>query len=56
LHPSPSAILTAGELTRPRDDVDALWAAAGFGAIADITDGPPLGSCSARLIDRLRAP
>jgi ankyrin repeat protein len=27
------------------DGVTALWAAAGGGAIADFTDGPPLGSC-----------
>jgi hypothetical protein len=35
--------------------VNALWAAAGFGAIADITDGPPLGSCSPRVMDALVA-
>jgi hypothetical protein len=34
-------------------NVNALWAAAGFGAIADITDGPPLGSCFPRVADAL---
>ncbi len=29
-----------------RVGVNALWAALGGGAVADITDGPPLGSCS----------
>ncbi len=37
---------------------NALWAAAGGGSIADITDGPPLGSCFPEVIDLLstRAP
>ena len=34
-------------------NVNALWAAAGFGAIADITDGPPLGSCFPEVADAL---
>jgi Ankyrin repeats (3 copies) len=40
------ALLAAGADPRAsHGSVNALWAAAGFGAIADITDGPPLGSC-----------
>jgi hypothetical protein len=30
--------------------IGALWAALGGGAIADITDGPPLGSCFPRIV------
>jgi hypothetical protein len=30
--------------------INALWAALGGGAIADITDGPPLGSCFPRIV------
>lgn len=33
--------------------VDALWAAAGGGAINDITDGPPLGSCFPETVEAL---
>ena len=33
----------------------ALLAAAGFGAIADITDGPPLGSCFPEVAEALLA-
>src|SRR5262249_21171580 len=35
--------------------LNALWAAAGFGAIADITDGPPLGSCFPDVMDAILA-
>ena len=43
------ALLAAGADPRvSHGNVNALWAAAGFGAIADITDGPPLGSCFPR--------
>ena len=37
------------------DNLDALWAAAGWGALADITDGPPLGSCFPDVADAIRA-
>jgi hypothetical protein len=37
------------------DNLDALWAAAGWGAIADITDGPPLGSCFPDVTDAILA-
>lgn len=41
------ALLTAGADPRAatEDGIDAVWSAAGGGAIADITDGPPLGAC-----------
>lgn len=41
------AVLTAGADPRAatEDGIDAVWSAAGGGAIADITDGPPLGAC-----------
>ena len=41
------ALLTAGADPRAatEDGIDAVWSAAGGGAIADITDGPPLGGC-----------
>jgi ankyrin repeat protein len=32
---------------------DALWAAAGGGAISDITDGPPLGTCFPETVQAL---
>jgi hypothetical protein len=34
--------------------INALWAALGGGAIADITDGPPLGSCFPKVVARIR--
>jgi ankyrin repeat protein len=34
--------------------LNALWAAAGGGAINDFTDGPPLGRCSPEVIEILR--
>jgi hypothetical protein len=37
------------------DNLDALQAAAGWGALADITDGPPLGSCFPRVVDAILA-
>jgi hypothetical protein len=50
------ALLAAGADPRAsHGSVNALWAAAGFGAIADITDGPPLGSCFPRVADALLA-
>jgi ankyrin repeat protein len=50
------ALLAAGANPRAsHGNVNALWAAAGFGAIADITDGPPLGSCFPRVADALLA-
>lgn len=50
------ALLAAGADPRvSHGNVNALWAAAGFGAIADITDGPPLGSCFPRVADALIA-
>lgn len=36
------------------DGVTALWSAAGGGAIADITDGPPLGTCFPDTVALLR--
>jgi len=48
------ALLAAGADPRAsHGNVNALWAAAGFGAIADITDGPPLGSCFPEVADAL---
>ena len=48
------ALLAAGADPRAsRGNVNALWAAAGFGAIADLTDGPPLGSCFPEVADAL---
>jgi ankyrin repeat protein len=59
-NPTPALIMAAGYgqtavvrelLARGADPraeshgVNALWAAAGGGAVADITDGPPLGTC-----------
>jgi len=50
------ALLAAGADPRvSHGNVNALWAAAGFGAIADITDGPPLGSCFPEVTDALLA-
>ena len=50
------ALLAAGADPRvTHGNVNALWAAAGFGAIADITDGPPLGSCFPAVADALLA-
>lgn len=50
------SLLAAGADPRAsHGNVNALWAAAGFGAIADITDGPPLGSCFPRVADALLA-
>jgi len=50
------ALLAAGADPRTtHGNVNALWAAAGFGAIADITDGPPLGSCFPKIVDALLA-
>jgi ankyrin repeat protein len=50
------ALLAAGADPRvSHGKVNALWAAAGFGAIADITDGPPLGSCFPEVADALIA-
>jgi uncharacterized protein len=50
------ALLAAGADPRAsHGKVNALWAAAGFGAIADITDGPPLGSCFPEVADALIA-
>jgi hypothetical protein len=50
------ALLAAGANPRAsHGNVNALWAAAGFGAIADITDGPPLGSCFPEVTDALLA-
>ncbi len=50
------ALLTAGADPRAsHGNVNALWAAAGFGAIADITDGPPLGSCFPEVVDAILA-
>ena len=34
--------------------INALWAALGGGAIADITDGPPLGSCFPEIVAKIR--
>ncbi|HET9482149.1 MAG TPA: ankyrin repeat domain-containing protein [Candidatus Polarisedimenticolia bacterium] len=34
--------------------VNALWAAAGGGALSDITDGPPLGTCFPQVVSELR--
>ncbi len=34
--------------------LNALWAAAGGGALHDFTDGPPLGDCFPQIIDLLR--
>ncbi len=48
------ALLAAGADPRAsHGKVNALWAAAGFGSIADITDGPPLGSCFPEVADAL---
>ena len=50
------ALLAAGADPRAsHGNVNALWAAAGFGAIADITDGPPLGTCFPEVADALLA-
>jgi hypothetical protein len=50
------ALLAAGADPRvSHGNVNALWAAAGFGAIVDITDGPPLGSCFPEVADALVA-
>jgi ankyrin repeat protein len=50
------ALLAAGADPRAsHGNVNALWAAAGFGAIADISDGPPLGSCFPEVADALVA-
>ena len=50
------ALLAAGADPRvSHGNVNALWAAAGFVAIADITDGPPLGSCFPEVADALVA-
>ncbi len=50
------ALLAAGADPRAsHGNVNALWAAAGFGAIADITDGPPLGSCFPDVVDAILA-
>ena len=50
------ALLAAGADPRvSHGNVNALWAAAGFGSIADITDGPPLGSCFPEVTDALLA-
>jgi len=49
------ALLEAG--ADPRAEVDgltALWTAAGGGAIADLTDGPPLGTCYPEVLQELR--
>ena len=49
------ALLDAG--ADPRSEVDgrtALWAAAGGGAIGDLTDGPPLGTCYPEVLQELR--
>ena len=35
--------------------LNALWAAAGGGAIHDLTDGPPLGACFPEVIELLQA-
>jgi hypothetical protein len=35
--------------------MNTLWSAAGGGALADITDGPPIGSCSRETVDVLLA-
>lgn len=50
-------LLAAGADPRRKnhDNLDALWAAAGWGAIADITDGPPLGSCFPQVADAILA-
>ena len=53
------ALLERGADPRAEDrGINALWAAAGGGAIADITDGPKLGSCFPAVVDALleRAP
>jgi ankyrin repeat protein len=34
--------------------INALWAALGGGAIADITDGPPLGSCYPDIVSTIK--
>lgn len=34
--------------------INALWAALGGGAIADITDGPPLGSCFPAIVEKMK--
>lgn len=48
------ALLAAGADPRAsHGGMNPLWAAAGFGAVADITDGPPLGSCSPEVADAL---
>jgi len=48
------ALLAAGAEPRAsHGNVNALWAAAGFGAIADITDGPPVGSCFPDVVDAI---
>jgi len=50
------ALLAAGADPRAsHGKVNALWAAAGFGAIADVTDGPPLGSCFPDVMDAILA-
>ena len=51
------ALLAAGADPRRENDdnLDALWAAAGWGAIADVTDGPPLGSCFPKVAAAIRA-
>ena len=50
------ALLDAGADPRASDGkVNALSAAVGFGAIADITDGPPIGSCFPDVIDAILA-
>jgi hypothetical protein len=51
------ALLAAGADPRreSHDNLNALWAAAGYGALADITDGPPLGSCFPEVADALLA-
>jgi len=49
-------LLTRGADPRAEaNGVNALWAAAGGGAIADITDGPPIGSCSPATVEALLA-
>ena len=50
------ALLAAGADPRvSRGSANALWAASGFGAIADISDGPPLGTCFPDVADALLA-
>ena len=36
-------------------EIVSVLLAAGWGALADVTDGPPLGSCSAQVADAILA-